>query len=141
MNTRHFFAPYGPTTAEQCHPQFKVAYEGHECQWNGPSWPYATSMTLVGLANLLNNQTQSFVDSRDFITLFSIYARSLYKKDANGILTPWIDENLNPFTGDWISRTMLSTRHQKPEERGKDYNHSLFCDLVKIGRASCRERV
>ena len=76
-------------------------------------------MTLVGLANLLNNQTQSFVDSRDFITLFSIYARSLYKKDANGILTPWIDENLNPFTGDWISRTMLSTRHQKPEERGK----------------------
>ena len=97
MNTRHFFAPYGPTTAEQCHPQFKVAYEGHECQWNGPSWPYATSMTLVGLANLLNNQTQSFVDSRDFITLFSIYARSLYKKDANGIPTPWIDENLNPL--------------------------------------------
>ena len=138
MNTRHFFAPYGSTTAEQCHPQFKVAYEGHECQWNGPSWPYATSMTLVGLANLLNNQTQSFVDSRDFITLFSIYARSLYKKDANGILTPWIDENLNPFTGDWISRTMLSTRHQKPEERGKDYNHSLFCDLVINGLIGIR---
>lgn len=138
MNTRHFLAPYGPTTAEQCHPQFKVAYEGHECQWNGPSWPYATSMTLVGLANLLNNQTQSFVDSRDFITLFSIYARSLYKKDANGILTPWIDENLNPFTGDWISRTMLSTRHQKPEERGKDYNHSLFCDLVINGLIGIR---
>ncbi|MFQ6929240.1 MAG: MGH1-like glycoside hydrolase domain-containing protein [Parabacteroides merdae] len=33
--------------------QFKVAYEGHECQWNGPSWPYATSMTLVGLANFV----------------------------------------------------------------------------------------
>ena len=138
MDTRHFFAPYGPTTAEQCHPLFKVAYEGHECQWNGPSWPYATSMTLVGFANLLNNQTQSFVSSRDFITLFSIYTRSQYKKDAHGTLIPWIDENLNPFTGDWISRTMLSERNRKPEERGKDYNHSLFCDLVINGLIGIR---
>ena len=58
MSTRHFLAPYGLTTAEQCHPDFQVAYEGHECQWNGPSWPYATSMTLIGLANLLNEQQQ-----------------------------------------------------------------------------------
>ena len=25
----------------------RIAYQGHECQWNGPSWPYATSVTLT----------------------------------------------------------------------------------------------
>ena len=50
-----FYAPFGPTTAEQRHPKFAVAYQGHECQWNGPSWPYATAVTLTAMANLLNN--------------------------------------------------------------------------------------
>ena len=53
---------------------------------------------------------------------------------------PWIDENLNPDTGDWISRTRLAVWKNgtwDPEkggiERGKDYNHSTFCDLVISG--------
>lgn len=133
MSTSHFFAPYGLTTAERCHSGFKIAYEGHECQWNGPSWPYATSVTLVGLANLLNNQDQSFVSLYDYLTLLGIYARSQYKRTEEGIQIPWIDENLNPFTGDWISRTLLLQRNRLPLERGKDYNHSLFCDLIISG--------
>ena len=51
---------------------------------------------------------------------------------------PWIDENLNPFNGDWIARTLLQQRRQLPEERGKDYNHSTFCDLVITGLAGLR---
>ena len=47
MDPQGFFAPFGPTTAEQRHPGFKLAYAGHECQWNGPSWPYATAVTLT----------------------------------------------------------------------------------------------
>jgi hypothetical protein len=39
IDPRGFCAPFGPTTAEQRHPKFAVAYAGHECQWNGPSWP------------------------------------------------------------------------------------------------------
>ncbi len=39
MDPKGFYAPFGPTTAEQRHPGFTVAYQGHECQWNGPSWP------------------------------------------------------------------------------------------------------
>ena len=31
-----FYAPYGPTFAEQRHRDFAISYEGHECQWNGP---------------------------------------------------------------------------------------------------------
>jgi hypothetical protein len=53
---------------------------------------------------------------------------------------PWIDENLNPYTGDWIARTLLRQRRQLPEERGKDYNHSSFCDLVITGLVGLRPR-
>jgi len=52
----------------------------------------------------------------------------------------WIDENLNPFTGDWIARTRLKTwkngtwdAGKGGYERGKDYNHSTFCDLIING--------
>ena len=33
-----FFAPFGPTTAEQRHPDSRCL-QGHECQWNGPVGP------------------------------------------------------------------------------------------------------
>ena len=61
MDPKGFHAPFGPTTAEQRNPGFAVAYSGHECQWNGPSWPYATAVTLTALANLLNNYSQDAV--------------------------------------------------------------------------------
>lgn len=138
MDSNHFFAPFGPTTAEQCHPGFKIAYEGHECQWNGPSWPYSTAMTLISLANLLNNQDQKYISKRDYYILLSIYANSQYKQNEEGDLIPWIDENLNPFTGDWISRTLLKQRNQKPDERGKHYNHSAYCDLIISGLVGVR---
>ena len=55
---------------------------------------------------------------------------------------PWIDENLNPFTGDWIARTRLKDWGWKPQkggyERGKDYNHSTFCDVVVNGLIGLR---
>lgn len=60
MDSRGFHAPFGPTTAEQRQPKFAVSYEGHECQWNGPSWPYATTVTLVALANVLNDYPCAF---------------------------------------------------------------------------------
>ncbi|MGB2754335.1 MAG: hypothetical protein WBD75_08180 [Phycisphaerae bacterium] len=61
MDPQGFYAPFGPTTAEQRHPKFAVSYQGHECQWNGPSWPYATAVTLTAMANLLNNYEQNAV--------------------------------------------------------------------------------
>ena len=58
-------------------------------------------------------------------------------RDNGWTVQPWIDENLNPDKHDWISRTiMLSNpemRKRFPRERGKDYNHSTFCDLVVTG--------
>ena len=145
MDTSHFFAPYGPTTAEQCHPGFKISYEGHECQWNGPSWPFATSVTLTGLANLLNSQQQRFISKDDYFKLLQIYTQCHRLTKDDGTVVPWIDENINPFTGDWISRTRLKTwqngtwsASKGGVERGKDYNHSTYCDLVISGLIGIR---
>ena len=135
-----FYAPFGPTTAEQRHPRFAAVYQGHECQWNGPSWPYATAITLTAMANLLNNYKQSFVTRADYFDGLKIYAKSHHRKTQDGKVVSWIDENLHPQTGDWISRTLLQRRKQPPNERGKDYNHSTFCDLIITGLVGLRPR-
>ena len=145
MDSSHFYAPYGPTTAEQCHPGFSIAYEGHECQWNGPSWPFATSVTLTGLANLLNSRQQDYITKEDYFNLLQCYTKSHHLTKEDGTIVPWIDENLNPFTGDWISRTRLKTwengswsEAKGGVERGKDYNHSTYCDLIINGLIGVR---
>ena len=147
MDPKGFCAPFGPTTAEQRHPQFAVSYQGHECQWNGPSWPFSTAVTLTALANLLNAQPQDAVSRKDYFETLKIYARSHRLKLDDGRTVPWIDENLNPATGDWISRTRLKSwkngtwdAGKGGEERGKDYNHSTFCDLVISGLVGLRPR-
>jgi len=142
-----FRAPFGLTTAEQRHPKYAISYEGHECQWNGPSWPYSTSVTLVALANLLQNYQQDAISKQDYFDTLKTYARSQRLKRDDGRVVPWIDENLNPASGDWISRTRLKRwkngtwdASKGGEERGKDYNHSTFCDLVISGLVGLRPR-
>ncbi len=130
LSDEGFKAPNGPTTAEKKHPGFKVVYEGHACQWNGPSWPFATSITLKAMGNLLRDYNQSVITKADFANQLLIYSNSHRRINERGEEVCWIDENLNPFTGDWISRTMLKARGHEPKERGKDYNHSEFCDIV-----------
>ncbi len=135
MDPQGFYAPFGPTTAEQRHPQFAVRYEGHSCQWNGPSWPYATAITLTALANVLNNYNQNAIGKADYFETLKIYTMSHRLKRQDSQVIPWIDENLNPYTGDWIARTRLS-----PTVRGKDYNHSTYCDLIISGLIGLRPR-
>jgi len=124
MDPEGFYAPFGPTTAERRHPRFMFKHR-HDCLWNGPSWPYATTQTLAAMANVLNNYDQRVIDRNDYMTIFRNYARSQYK---NG--KPWIAEDLNGITGEWIV--------DKP--RSVDYNHSGFCDLVITGVVGVRPR-
>jgi len=142
-----FQAPFGPSTAEQRHPRSKLSYEGHECQWNGPSWPFATSVTLTAMANVLQDYPGPLpINKADYFKTLQTYAHSHRRVREDGKEVCWIDENLNPLTGDWISRTMLIRKQQEAkksgkkgdpgkliDERGKDYNHSTFCDLVISG--------
>jgi hypothetical protein len=139
MDPQGFFAPYGPTTAERRHPGFQIAYEGDDCQWNGPSWPFATTITLRALANVLHHYRQTEVSIADYFRTFEIYSRSQHLKLANGRVVPYIDENLNPFTGDWLAR---ARKLRKPDfyDRGAHYNHSGYADLVITGIAGLRPR-
>jgi len=145
MDPKGFFAPFGPTTAEQRDPHFVIAYTGHECQWNGPSWPYSTSVTLTALANLLNARPEAEPGSRGFFDVLKIYAKSQHRLGEDRKVHPWIDENLNPFTGEWLARSRLKnwqngtwSSEKGGVERGKDYNHSTFNDIVITGLVGFR---
>jgi len=147
MDPGGFHAPFGPTTAERRHPRFQISYEGHECQWNGPSWPFATSLTLTALANFLHGPPQNVISKRDYFDTLKTYTRSHRLTRDDGRIVPWIDENLNPFTGDWIARTRLKSWKDGTWdpgkggiERGKDYNHSTYCDLIITGLIGLRPR-
>ena len=134
-----FLAPFGLTFPERSAKGFTIAYAGHECQWNGPSWPYATSIALTALARHLQGEGAKGLPNGAFAKLLSQYARQHRRTREDGVVVPWIDENVDPFAGDWISRTIIlntpEMRKRFAKERGKDYNHSTFCDLVITGLA------
>ena len=133
MDPFGFQAPAGLATAEIRDPRFRrhwYAYprwKDEGCQWNGPVWPFATTQTLVALANLLNNYKQDYVDKTDYYEVLRTYANSHQK---NG--RPWIDEVMDEKTGAWLLEDEV--------DRGNDYNHSAFCDLVITGLIGMRPR-
>jgi hypothetical protein len=92
------------------------------------------------MANLLNHYQQNAVGRRDYLDLLQVYAKSQHLRRDDGKVVPWIDEDLNPLTGDWIARTVMKTKGNQIYERGKDYNHSTFCDLIISGLAGLRPR-
>jgi lysophospholipase L1-like esterase len=134
-----FYAPFGPTTAEQRNPQFQIADTGHDCQWNGPSWPFSTSITLSALANVLNNYEQTAVTNDDYWKTFLIYTHSQKLTRPGGQTIPWIDEDINPFTGVWWARA-IKIRKPSFYGRGDHYNHSTYADLIINGVVGLRPR-
>jgi hypothetical protein len=139
MDPRGFLAPYGPTTAEQRHPEFQIPYSGDDCQWNGPSWPFATSITLRALANVLNGPAQASVSKIDYWKTLRTYTRCQRLRLEDGRVIPWIDEDLDPFSGIWLARTL---KQRKPGfyGRGDHYNHSSYADLIITGPVGLRPR-
>ena len=118
-----FWAPFGPTGVEQGDPQFFVSPTC--CVWSGNAWPYATTQTLVALANLLNDYQQDFVTREDYARLLLAYARS---HQLGG--RPFVAEAADPFTGSWSGHnTFYHSEH---------YLHSGFVDLVISGLVGLR---
>jgi hypothetical protein len=120
-----FRAPFGITTAERRHPQFRSHGRGH-CEWDGAVWPFATSQTLEALANVLRDYKQSAVTRRDYFDAFLTYVHSQH---ADG--KPYIGEYLDETTGEWINGKNGRSRY---------YNHSTFADLIITGVAGLRPR-
>ncbi len=133
-----FSGKYGPTTAERRSPRFRFA-SSDQCTWNGPSWPYATTQTLLALANLLNGPAQSAIEKRQYYKLFSNYVLSQHITLPNGRVIDWIDEDLDADTDEWIAKDMLLAKH-KQVGRGNYYNHSGFADPLITGLIGLRPR-
>jgi len=128
-DTQGFRAPAGITTAERRHPGFRSHGVG-TCEWDGAVWPFATSQTLDGLANVLRDTggetTSSLpVTTGDYFDAFLTYVQSQH---VNG--KPYIGEYLDEVTGDWINR----------KDRSRYYNHSTFADLLITGLVGLRPR-
>ena len=119
-----FAAPYGPTTVERRSPWFMHDALTGCCRWNGPSWPFSTSQTLTGLANLLNTRSQPYVTRDDYYSLLRGYALTQYK---NGV--PYVAEAHHPDENRWIYDGRGHSEH---------YNHSTFTDLVINGLVGVR---
>ncbi|HEV8124326.1 MAG TPA: discoidin domain-containing protein [Gemmatimonadales bacterium] len=125
MDTEYFLSPYGPTTTERHDPQFYVSPKC--CWWSGNSWPYATTQTLVAMANLLNGYRQDVVSADDWMTLFGIYTRT-QRKDGH----PYVAEAANPDNGSWEG-------HDTPNH-SPNYFHSGYVNLVITGLVGLRPR-
>jgi hypothetical protein len=123
---RGFRAPFGITTAERRHPQFRSHGTG-TCEWDGAAWPFATSQTLTALANVLDDYPpQNFVTPRDWFDAFITYTRS-QRYDS----LPYIGEYLDETTGQWLKGR---------NERSRYYNHSTYADLLITGAVGLRPR-
>ncbi|HTM99679.1 MAG TPA: glycosyl hydrolase family 65 protein [Pedobacter sp.] len=117
LDTSGFNAPWGLTTAERREPTFRTRGTGHSCEWDGALWPFATSQTLKGLANLLTNYKNHGKMTADvFYNELHKYALSHTK---NG--KPYIGEYQDEKNGEWL---------KGDNPRSSFYNHSTFNDLV-----------
>lgn len=131
----YFKAPFGITTAQKNHPRYMNKESAHECQWNGPVWPFATTQTLNSMImHLVSGETEE-LSKADFLKQMTVYAKSHFRTKEDGKVINWLDENMDPDTGIWLAREILKSWgwSKGGYERGKDYNHSAFCDLVIRG--------
>lgn len=133
-----FAGKFGPTTAERRSPRFRFASDD-QCTWNGPSWPFATTQTLLALANLLNGPSQHAIGREEYYQLFANYVASHHLVLPSGRRIDWLDEDLDADTDEWIAKDMLIQKH-KQVGRGNYYNHSGFADPLITGLIGLRPR-
>jgi hypothetical protein len=128
-----FAGPFGLRTVEPSYEHYMQQYiyepgtkpKKPECQWNGPSWPFDTTLVLGAMANMLNDYSQEVVHTGDYVRLLKQYAHQHY---LNGKLN--LQEDYNPDTGKVIVGL----------PRSDHYNHSCYNDLIISGLAGLRPR-
>lgn len=120
-----FSAPYGLTTAERRHPEFRTRGVG-KCEWDGAIWPFASAQTLTALANYLNSTENPVVTDSTYFAQMKRYVESQHHRGR-----PYIGEYLDEVTGYWL---------KGDQERSRYYNHSTFNDLVITGLVGLRPR-
>lgn len=126
MDERGFSAPYGLTTAERRHPEFRTRGVG-KCEWDGAIWPFASAQTLTAMANFMNNYPQTVLTDSVYFHQMERYVESQYHRGR-----PYIGEYLDEVTGHWL---------KGDQERSRYYNHSTFNDLIITGLVGLRPRM
>ena len=120
-----FSAPYGLTTAERRHPEFRTRGVG-KCEWDGAVWPFATSQTLTALANFMNNYPQKVISDSTYFRQLEILMELQHHRGK-----PYVGEYLDEVNGNWL---------KGDQERSRYYNHSTFNDLIITGLVGLRPR-
>ena len=124
LDEKGFSAPYGLTTAERRHPEFRSHGVG-KCEWDGAIWPFASSQTLTALANYLNDYREPHVVGDSvFFRQMELYVESQHHRGR-----PYIGEYLDEKNGAWL---------MGDRERSRYYNHSTFNDLIITGIVGLR---
>jgi hypothetical protein len=120
-----FSAPYGLTTAERRHPEFRTRGVG-KCEWDGAIWPFATAQTLTAMANFMNHYQQKIMTDSVYFRQLELLVESQYHRGR-----PYIGEYMDEITGYWL---------KGDQERSRYYNHSTFNDLIISGLVGLRPR-
>ena len=124
-NPEGFSAPYGQTTAERRHPEFRTHGVG-KCEWDGAVWPFATSQTMTAMANYINDYENPVVGDSLYFAELTKYMQSQHMRGK-----PYIGEYLDETTGYWL---------KGDQERSRYYNHSTWNDLIITGLCGLRPR-
>lgn len=127
-----FAGPHGLRTVERRHPRYgfdvRTTAPRFLCRWNGPSWPFATSQTLTALARIARDTGDESAGAQ-FVELLKQYAASHLEPDGSY----WLDEDLDPDTGAWLTRDWRRQHDVERASIGRDYQHSTFADVVLSG--------
>jgi hypothetical protein len=128
LDTNELLGKYGLRTEEPSYQYyFKqfVYYMGQRgSQWNGPSWPYQTSLVLTGMANFLNNYKQDVVSKSDYVKPLRLFTKQHYLPNGKIDLV----EDYDPNLGRPIVHYYWSNH----------YNHSSYNNLVISGLCGIR---
>ena len=132
-----FLGETGFTTADISNARFMYPVLHKACSWNGKVWPYATSYVINAVIELLDNYNQTVLTDNDLYDFIKQYAKMHYLYCEDGSCINFIDEVMLPFRHVWYAHEWLKT-NGCPESvggpnRGRDYNHSTFIDLIIRG--------
>jgi hypothetical protein len=140
-----FSSPVGLTSGAFDETGYNPGAVGTCCRWDGPVWPFATTITLRALGNLLQDYQQAYVDKSDYFQQLEAYTRSHRQQFTQNRQTrtiSWIDESMvsgGNDAGKWtqigITRDGVSGNDNP---RGLAYNHSGYVDLIITGLAGLR---
>lgn len=127
-DTGYLSGPYGLRTNEPTYEYYfrqYAYYKGRRSsQWNGPNWPFQSSIAITAMANFLNDYKQDVVTVPDYLRQLRSYAKQHYLPDGKINLV----ENYDPDKGGPIVYEYWSNH----------YNHSSFNNLIISGLCGIR---